>query len=150
MALSLRRWRPRHLLLAWSGYWLALLLVVLGRPALAAWRMSRHPDAHGNVSASFDGGLVDASIVVDGATAWSGSASLVSITLWLVGPPLLLWLLWLVRSRASETDAWRTGDAAAVPPSAAPHALHAPMPAELDRLRDRPAAQPAERGFPGT
>ena len=31
---------------------------------------------------------------------WTGSASLMSIVLWLCGPPLLLWLLWLVTRRA--------------------------------------------------
>lgn len=143
MALSLRRWRPRHLLLAWSGYWLALLLAALGRPALEAWRMSRRPDAHGTVSAGFEDAVGRLSIVVDGATVWTGSASFLSITLWVVGPPLLLWLLWLMRSRASET-----GDAVAPTTAAAPHALHAPMPAELDPLRRRPAAPPVERDRP--
>jgi len=31
---------------------------------------------------------------------WTGSASIMSIVLWLCGPPLLLWLLWLVTRRA--------------------------------------------------
>ncbi|MGQ0713429.1 MAG: hypothetical protein ACT4PJ_06830 [Gemmatimonadaceae bacterium] len=29
MSFSLRRWRPRHLLLAWGVYWIALIVVGL-------------------------------------------------------------------------------------------------------------------------
>lgn len=154
MALSFRRWRPRHLLLAWSGYWLALALVTLGAPLLAIWRMSRRPGSHGSVAAGFENAIGTLSIVEDGASVWSGSASLPTMTLWLVGPPLLLWLLWLMRSRASEAD-----DAGAAPVAdtlrpdtprigvAAPHTLQAPLPAELDglpvpRMPGRPSPTP--------
>jgi len=139
MALSLRRWRPRHLLLAWGAYWLALLAVALGRPALEAWRMSRRPDAHGTISAGVDDAVAHLSIAVDGAPAWSGSASILSITLWLVGPPLVLWVLWLLRSRGSEE-----GDALRAAP--APGALRAPPP-DLDGLRHRTPI-PVERDRP--
>jgi hypothetical protein len=44
-------------------------------------------------------GTVSANVVGTGVH-WTGSASLMSIVLWLCGPPLLLWLLWLVTRRA--------------------------------------------------
>ncbi len=38
-------------------------------------------------------------MIADGTTAWSGAASLTPIALWIVGPPLLLWLVWFVRRK---------------------------------------------------
>jgi len=43
----------------------------------------------------------DLSLTISSDTAhWVGSASLTSIALWIAGPPLLLWLVWLVTRRA--------------------------------------------------
>jgi hypothetical protein len=143
MALFRRRWGVRHLLAAWGAYWLALAVVVLWRPALVAWRMSREPDAHGSMSASVENSLATASIVVDGVTRWSGSAPLPWITFWLVGPPLLLWVGWLLLSRRPAAP-----DAVAAPASQVPPALHAPMPAGFDGVRERAAMDEAARTPP--
>jgi hypothetical protein len=94
MAFGLGRWRPRHLLMGWGIYWALLACFTLGSGALAVWRMTR-PDRHGSVSASFDDGLLRVSVIGDGVTAWSGSADLGTLALWIAGPPLLLWLAWL-------------------------------------------------------
>lgn len=95
MAFSLSRWRPRHLLLAWVAYWLVLLATVM-RPALMNVIAGiTAPDGHGTISASVANGVASLSVNAD-ALAWTGSASLTSIALWIAGPPLLLWALWLV------------------------------------------------------
>ena len=91
------RWRPRHLLLAWCGYWLVLILVKLG-PALAAgWRLSEDAD-RGSVNVGVSDGIVSATIVEAGRTSWSGSISFTYLTLLVALPPLLLWIVWLASS----------------------------------------------------
>ena len=99
MAFSLSRWRAKHLLGAWAVYWLALVLVQLGSGILAALRVLNGPEGHGSISVSMNDGTFVAKVIGDGVQ-WTGSASLMSIVLWLCGPPLLLWLLWLVTRRA--------------------------------------------------
>ena len=103
MGLSLRHWRPRHLLLAWVAYWLVALAVALG-PALASiWRVTSDPDAHGSVNAGVTDGIFTLSVSEPSGVVWQGSASLMSIVLWFAVPPLLLFLLWLAaRPRVPE------------------------------------------------
>ena len=94
MALSLSRWQPRHLFLAWAAYWVVLLASV-ARPALRAMISAvSAPDGHGTMSASVEAGMLTFNVRSD-ALAWTGSASLTSIALWIAGPPLLLWMVWL-------------------------------------------------------
>ena len=96
MALSLRGWRPRQLLLSWVVYWIVALLV-------AIWRVTSDPDAHGSISAGVTDGLFTMTVSEPTGVVWQGSASMMSILLWFAGPPLLLFLLWLaVRPRAAE------------------------------------------------
>ena len=103
MALSLRTWRPRHLLLAWVGYWIVALLVALRSAIGPIWRVTTDPDAHGNISAGVTDGIFSLSVADSTGVIWQGSASMMSILLWFAGPPLLLFLLWLaVRPRAAE------------------------------------------------
>lgn len=104
MGLSLRRWRPRHLLVAWSLYWIVLILVGLGSVLAAIWRVTRDPDAHGTISAAMTNGVVQLSVTDPGGTIVERSISLLSMALWVAGPPLLLWLAWLAtRPRAAES-----------------------------------------------
>ena len=79
--LSARRWRASHLFGSWIVYWILLLLVSAGRPLLRIWQLKRS-NAHGAVNISYSGSPLQAA-------------------LWLAGPPLLLFLLWLAtRTRA--------------------------------------------------
>ena len=74
--------------LAKPVYWAVLLGVVAWRPVLDYWRLQR-TDALGQVSLSFDG-------------------SFLSLVLWFAGPPLLLFVAWLIlrsRKRAAHSDA---------------------------------------------
>ncbi len=103
MALSLRGWRPRHLLLSWVVYWIVALLVALRSGIAAIWRVTSDPDAHGSISAGVTDGLFTMTVSEPTGVVWQGSASMMSILLWFAGPPLLLFLLWLaVRPRAAE------------------------------------------------
>ena len=99
MAFSLSRWRAKHLLGAWALYWILLVLVKLGSGIVAALRVMNGAQEHGNINVSMNDGTLSSTVVGDGVH-WAGSASVMSIVLWLCGPPLLLWLLWLVTRRA--------------------------------------------------
>jgi hypothetical protein len=98
MRLSFQRWRPYQLLLAWSAYWLGVVLVTL-QPALAAgWRLSQQPNGHGSVNAGFTNDVLSATIVDGAQTVWTGSITLLSLALLVAVPPLILWLVWLAGS----------------------------------------------------
>ena len=95
----LRRWQAKHLLLAWAAYWILLVLVVL-RPAIAmVLRALNAPKGLGSINAGVADGMATLTVVASGVT-WSGTSSLTSLALWIAGPPLLLWLVWLVTRRA--------------------------------------------------
>ena len=141
MALALSRWRPRHLLMTWGAYWVALVLVALGPALQALWRLTR-PGEHGSVSAGMDDGLLQLSVTGGGATAWTGSAPLGTLALWIAGPPLLLWLVWLV------SRPWRGAPPERVPAGAAPGALTGGT-AVSGRALNPPGAEPVTPVRPG-
>jgi len=94
MAFSLSRWRLPHLVLSWVAYWLVLLIVVGAPIVKPVLRATAAPDGHGSISAGVDNGLVNLTVKSD-TMLWAGSASFLTIALWIAGPPLLLWLLWV-------------------------------------------------------
>lgn len=96
MELSLRRWKPGQLLLGWAAYWAGLVGVTLSPAIAATWRATHLPEAHGSVSASFDNANLSYSVIEDGVKTWVGTTSITTALLWVVGPPLLLWLVWLI------------------------------------------------------
>ena len=91
----LRRWRPWHLLLAWSVYWVALIVLKLGPAIAAGWRISR-PGRHGSVSMSVTNGILSANLIEDARTVWSGASSLSHVALLAALPPLLIWMVWAI------------------------------------------------------
>jgi threonine/homoserine/homoserine lactone efflux protein len=93
-----RKWRPHHLLLSWCAYWVVLVLVKLGPAFLAGWRMSQQPQGKGDVSVGMGNGTITATIADAGRTTWAGSISVLTLALLIAGPPLVLWLAWLVGS----------------------------------------------------
>lgn len=93
--LSIREWRPRHLLRGWLAYWVALTGVTLG-PALAAIARVSGPAGKGSASAGFGDGMFNIVVTNANGPTWTGAASLASIAFWLAGPPLVLWAIWLV------------------------------------------------------
>ena len=61
------------------------------------------PDAHGNITAGVTNGLFELAITASDGTVVERSVALMSMLLWVAGPPLLLWLAWLLtRPRRTE------------------------------------------------
>jgi len=79
-----------------------------GRPPAirATWHATHLPDGHGSINAGFKDGLLNYEVMADGVKTWVGAVPLSTAFLWLIGPPLLLWLLWLmVRERPAVRQA---------------------------------------------
>lgn len=138
MELSLRRWKPGQLLLGWVAYWAGLVGVTLSPAIAASWRATRLPEGHGNISAAFGNSTLSYTVIEDGVKTFAGSTSMTTALLWVAGPPLVLWLIWLlVRERPGTTmrSVADASNAGALSPGAGP--------AQEWRLRDR---VDAERG----
>jgi len=140
MELSLRRWKPSQLLLGWAAYWAGLVGATLSPAIAATWRATHLPDGHGSVSAGFDNATLNYTVIEDGVKTWTGTTPMTTALLWVVVPPLLLWLVRLiVRERPADAlrpvDGGRSG--AALPQGSAP--------AEEWRVR-RDERAPAEPG----
>ena len=110
MELSMRRWRPGHLLASWAAYWAGLAGVALGPLVPAVWRATR-AGAHGTISAGFDNGLLTASVVEGGVKTLAASTTLGAALAWIIGPPLVLWLVWLAVRRRPDADSRSLGTA---------------------------------------
>ncbi|MEO8623776.1 MAG: hypothetical protein ABI625_22035 [bacterium] len=95
MNLSISRWRPRHLLTAWTVYWIALVGVTLGS-AIGAILKVLPENAKGSVSAGFGNDGLRLTVTNAGRSVWDGSVSLTAAALWVAGPPLLIWIAWLI------------------------------------------------------
>jgi len=93
MAFSLSRWRPRHLLFAWAAYWIILLATFMGSALRTALFAISAPNGHGTISVNMGDGVLSILAKSDTMT-YTSSASLLSIALWVAGPPLLLFVLW--------------------------------------------------------
>jgi hypothetical protein len=102
----LRRWRARHLLVAWIVYWVALLVVSLHSALGPVARALTGPPGHGSIGASVDNSNFILKVTTDGQT-WTGTTSLTAMGLWFAGPPLLLFLVWLATRRAPVADPQR-------------------------------------------
>jgi hypothetical protein len=106
MELSIRRWKPGQLLLGWVTYWAGLIGVTMSPAIAAAWRATRLPEGHGTITAGFDDSRINFTVIEDGVKTFVGSTSMTTAILWLAGPPLVLWLIWLlVRERPRSTPA---------------------------------------------
>lgn len=106
MELSLRRWKPGQLLLSWGAYWVGLIGVTMGSAIRASWRATQLTENQGSISAAFDNGSLNFTVVEKGVTTFAGTVPFSTVLLWLVGPPLLLWLVWLVvRQRPAQGQA---------------------------------------------
>ena len=143
MKLSLRRWKPGQLLLGWGVYWVGLIGVSLGPALRASWRATRLPDGHGSIAANYGNGTLNYTVIEEGVKTFTGSMPFSTALLWLIGPPLVLWLVWLiVRERPGRQHAAvdaRVG-ADALPAGTGPAAEWVPgrgdrVPADRDRTR---------------
>ena len=141
MELSLRRWKPGQLLIGWATYWAGLIGATMSPAIAASWRATRLPEGHGSIAAGFDNGTLHYTVIEDGVKTWVGTTSMTTALLWVVGPPLLLWLVWLiVRERPANERRSVAGGVST--PGALPEGS---APAEEWRVR-RDDRAPAERG----
>jgi len=102
---SIGRWKLRHLVLSWAGYWIALGVIALG-PAIAAARHAAGlPDNTSDISLGFNNTVFNIVVREYGNVTYAAAPSIGAITFWLVVPPLLLWLFWVSRSRRQERPA---------------------------------------------
>lgn len=99
----LSRWGPGRLLLAWCGYWLALVLAVIAPGLPTLWRISR-PGAKGSASVSMANGELQVRLVQEAASVWTRDFGFLSLSLWIAIPPLLLWIFWLRAQRERAVD----------------------------------------------
>ena len=101
---SPRRWGAPELLAAWVAYWLLLAAAAFARPVLIMYRIRGLPEGSSNAQVSLgDQGFV-AHIVSQGRTLIDQRASGTAVLLWLVVPPLLIFVAWLVmRPRRGHT-----------------------------------------------
>jgi len=127
MELSLRRWKPGQLLLGWGAYWAGLVGIGLGPAIRATWRATSLPDGHGSVNAGFDNGVLTYEVIEESVKTWSGTLPFSTAMLWLIGPPLLLWLVWLIvrdrpATRGRSVASVANGGAGALPAGEGPAA----------------------------
>jgi hypothetical protein len=96
MQITLGRWKPKLVVLACAVYGAAVALVTFA-PALASiWRITRPDAGHGVVSVSADNTLMMHFTMTSAhLPTWTGSFNLGALLLWLLAPPLLLWIAWL-------------------------------------------------------
>lgn len=94
----LARWRPGHLLAAWSVYWIGLAAAAITPIALAARRaadLGGPPNATDlNLSYSTSSGIT-VTITHLGHQLFQGAAGLWPMALAVAVPPLVLWGAWL-------------------------------------------------------
>jgi hypothetical protein len=84
--ISIRRWHARQLIQSWIAYWFALLAFFAWRPILEYWRITRSASGHGSVNLTFSGDPLHGA-------------------LWIAGPPLVIFLVWLAtRTRTGERE----------------------------------------------
>lgn len=131
--LGIERWRHRHLLTAWAVYWFALVVVKLGGAIAAVLRVSG-PAAHGSAAGSFGDKGVTVTVTQGALTTWTGTSTLSAIALWVAGPPLALWLVWMLSRPRRGARPTLSAGSDALSESRAPRPLNA-APESYDRAR---------------
>lgn len=131
---SLSKWRLSHLLMSWLGYWLALIVIMLGPAIAAAWVATRSPNENNSaISLSWGSAAgVTASVVHHGETLWSGATSIAAIIGWAAIPPVVLWVIWL---RVTSAQRARERRAAELLGEGAAHEVPVSTPVPLHERR---------------
>lgn len=89
------RWKVRHLFTAWAGYWAALAAVTLTPAAIAVWKLSQ-TGMKGTASVNAGDAGLHAIISTQSSTLWEATIPLTTVVLAVAGPPLVLWVCWLL------------------------------------------------------
>lgn len=99
---SFRRWRARELFGSWVAYWVLLAIATLTPAALAIWRATRAAPDTGNVNVSISNTLISLTVTVAKQTTWTGSIHVLALALLIAGPPMVIWLAWVMTRRRAE------------------------------------------------
>jgi hypothetical protein len=70
----------------------------------AVWRATHLPDGHGSISAGFDNGALTFTVIEDGVKTLARSVSFGTAMMWMILPPLALWLVWLAVRQRPDAD----------------------------------------------
>ena len=89
----------RALIGGWTAYWAVIAAVKLGPAAAAIYRATQGPEGQGSFSLNFGNGAFTLTVIERGVTTFTGTASLLSIALWVAGPPLVSWVVWAMMRR---------------------------------------------------
>jgi hypothetical protein len=103
MRSPLARWKVRHLIGSWFAYWAILAAATLAPAAIAIWKVSGS-GAKGTASVNAGDGGLHAIITMPGSTLWEMSVALSTVVLAVAGPPLVLWLCWVLSASASRNS----------------------------------------------
>ena len=144
MAIGLGRWRGRIIAGACTVYAVAVALIGFAPALVATWRFTRPSAGHGVASVSADNTLMmHIKFTSTSLPTWTGSVNLGTLLLWMLGPPIFLWLAWLA-SGPRHPDGARQPDGArhlreAFPEPVPPTRPHAES--STDHSRERQAEQ---------
>jgi len=92
----LRSMSAGKLFASWVGYWILLIAVGFSPALVAIWRATQAAHDQGSVSVSFGNGVFSLNVLEKGATIYAGSIHVLPLALLVAGPPLALWLVWLM------------------------------------------------------
>src|SRR6476620_8519301 len=97
----------RALIGGWAAYWAVIAAVKLGPAAAAIYRATQGPEGQGSFSLNFGNGGFTLTVIERGVTTFTGTASLLSIALWVAGPPLVSWIVWAMKRKNEQPAAER-------------------------------------------
>ncbi|HJQ11777.1 MAG TPA: hypothetical protein VJ840_12190 [Gemmatimonadaceae bacterium] len=103
-----RRFRVRNLLLSWTAYWLALIVVGLSPAIIAIRRVAALGPGRGKINAGIGDTGLSATVFQDGVLTYSGSMSLLAAALLVAVPPLVMWAVFVIASSRTN-DAGENG-----------------------------------------
>lgn len=95
------RWKVRHLVASWVGYWAVLAAATLTPAAIALWKVSRD-GAKGSANVSLGDAGLHAIISTATSTLWETTVPVTTVALALAAPPLVLWVCWLLSASTSR------------------------------------------------
>jgi hypothetical protein len=92
--------RLRLLFGTWGTYWAILGAFALGPLALAVLKATTGPtDEKSSVSANLGTDGFSVTVVNRGQTIYTSSIHVLTAALWIAGPPLLAWLVFMIGAR---------------------------------------------------
>src|SRR6476661_6038721 len=91
-----RRRVVRSLTAAVVAYWVALAAIAIGPPVRLYMQLRRQWPGHVTLGVSDQYGFA---VVLNEQPVWQATLSWLSAAAWIIGPPLVLWALWLLSTR---------------------------------------------------